>query len=385
MTDRRRHVAIVGAGVMGLSCAVELAAHDGIDVTVIDKGYPGGGSTSRSVGVYTAQYLERMDIELRRRSIERLTRLERDAGLNLRRIGYVRVGRDAEATRRFHRSVEIQRELGPTEARVIDGDELRRLVPHFDGDGVESGLYDPSEGYVDGAELCTILAEHAQGLGVTVRVKTALQGAREMPDGRVSLATDRGEIAADVVVNCAGAWGARAGELLGAPIAVVNERHEAYTFELPPEVDYTVPMVMDYVPASDGEGLYFRQEGERQLVVGMHSGDILGAEQVEDPDAYYEGATQAGIDAIVERAAEAFPRLDELAFRGGWAGLYPHSAEGRPVVGPHPDDPRVIVAAGLGGTGLNLGPGMAVLVADWVVHGEPRSIEGAAELVPARR
>ena len=381
--SKRRAAVVVGAGVMGLSCAVELARSGAFEVTVLEAGYPGVGSSSRSVGVYTTQYLSPLDIELRVRGIERILELERDAGLTLRRIGYLRVGRDDAAIAAFERAVAIQRDLGVEDARVIDASELRRMVPDYAADGAVCALHGPGDGYIDGAELCATLAERAEALGAAIRVRAGLVGARRERGGGFVLATQRGELKADLVFNCAGAWAGRVGALLEAPVDVVNERHEAYAFELPRALGYTIPMVMDYLPGADAAGLYFRQEGERQLIAGVHSSDLLGAERVDDPNDSYEGTTQARVDEIVAAVDGAFPDLDGLAYRGGWAGLYPHSPDDRAVAGPHPDDPSVLVGAGLGGVGLSVGPALARLLAEWALDGEPRSVAGASALVPS--
>jgi glycine/D-amino acid oxidase-like deaminating enzyme len=205
--DRPR-VVIVGAGVMGLSCAVEMASLSNLDVTVIDSGYPGEGSTTRSVGVYTRQYLTRRDIELRARGVEELYKLEAEGRLTIRRIGYVRLGRDPRARSLFEQSIELQRELGvDDEGRIIDVEELRRLIPDFDASGGDCCLYCPTEGYLDGAELCGALGEKAQGLGARILVRAGLRSARRGGRFPFELSTDRGVVEADLVVNCAGAWG----------------------------------------------------------------------------------------------------------------------------------------------------------------------------------
>jgi glycine/D-amino acid oxidase-like deaminating enzyme len=209
-----------------------------------------------------------------------------------------------------------------------------------------------------------------------------LRSARRTTAGSWELTSDAGTFDADLVVNCAGAWGGQVGEILDAPVQMVNERHEAFNLELPAEIGYEVPMVMDYVPdGTPTEGLYFRHEGENQLVAGVHSSDILGERQA-NPDDYFEGATEVGTEQIVAALADAFPGVDGIRLRGGWAGIYPHCAGGRPLAGPHPNDPTVLVGAGLGGVGLSLGPVMAKLLREWIEFGEPRTIAGAADMAP---
>lgn len=374
-----RRVVIVGAGVLGLACASELAGDPALDVTVIDRSHPGAGSTGLSVGVFTRAYLSLEDVEIRVRGVAALEALQ-EQGLNLRRIGLLRLARDEATLARLEGSVAAQRERGVNDARVLSVAEIAGLVPAADLSGVTAGLWCPGDGYLDGAELCALLAELVQAAGGRIVGGTRLQGI-ERGRGPARVITDRGELPADIVINAAGAWATQVGELLEAPVEVVNERHEAYLFELPPDPQRgKLPMFMDYVPGG-AEGLYFRQEGEHQLVAGLHSNDVLG-EPVNDPDHYFRGATDAGAEKVVEQLAAALPGLEEIGYRGGWAGLYPHSPDGQLVAGPHPDDLGVLVGGGLGGNGLSVALPLGRVLADWVRFGEPRSLPGAERLVP---
>jgi sarcosine oxidase, subunit beta len=380
MTKRR--VVVIGAGVLGMACAAELSEADDIEITVLDRRAPGSGSTGVSAGVYSSQYVDRQDVELRTWGIKRLEQLSADHGLVLRRVGFLRPSRTAELTEALHTSVRLQEEYGLPGARVIGRDEFAALVPDFEYDGLDGALYAAREGYLDGNELCSILSEISTAAGATVVGRAELQSLRRSGKGGYTLATTRGEFPADVIINCAGAWAPHIGRLLEAPVEVINERHEVHIFNLPPSLPYKVPFVLDNVPGySKGQGLYFRQEGEHQLIAGLHSNDILGEDQVDDPDDFYAGTTEELADDIIKRVAQAFPSLPDITYAGGWAGLYPHSPDQRLVAGPHPDNPDILVGAGLGGAGLTVGNTLGRLLADWVQYGEPR-IADAANLAP---
>ncbi len=378
----RKRVVVIGGGVLGMACAAELSEADDIDITVLDRRAPGSGSTGVSAGVYSSQYVGRQDVELRTWGIKRLERLSADHGLVLRQIGFLRPSQTRELTEALHISVRLQEECGLPGARVIGAEEFKRLVPDFAYDDFDAALYAEREGYLDGNELCSVLSEIATAAGVRVVGRAELQGVRQAGPAKYTLATTRGEFPADLIVNCGGAWAPEIGRLLEAPVEVVNERHEVHIFNLPPGIGYTVPFLLDYVPGyTKGEGLYFRQEGEHQLIAGLHSNDILGEDLVTVPDDFYTGTTHELADDIVRRIAQAFPSLPEITYAGGWAGLYPHSPDGQLVAGPHPENPDILVGGGLGGAGLTVGNTLGRLLADWVRYGEPR-IADAANLAP---
>lgn len=375
-----RDVVIVGAGALGLSCADHLTARGDLRVTVVDKGFPASGSSGLSAGVFTRQYVDPLALSVRVRAVEQLTALETSEGLDLRRIGFLRLARDEAALAGYEDSVAAQHALGVTESRVIDVKELAGILPSLALDGIVGALYCPTDGYLDGAQLCNLLADRMQARGGRLLVRTAVHGLRREA-GRYAVLTDGEDLPADVIINAAGAWGAQVGAALEVLIDVVNERHEAYTFQLPEGIGYTVPMTLDYVPGRGNEGLYFRQEGARQLVVGMHSNEILG-HPVDDPDDYYRGVTGELADTVVERLAAALPGLEGIGYQGGWSGLYPHARDQRLALGPHPANPDVIVGAGLGGIGLSMSPALGEILADWVSYGEPRGLPDAIAFAP---
>lgn len=114
-----------------------------------------------------------------------------------------------------------------------------------------------------------------------------------------------------------------------------------------------MPMIMDYVPGTtSGTGLNFRHDRQGELIAETHrSYDTTGS----DPDNYDQLLDDRTKDELAELLLERLPGLSEAGFGRGWAGLYPKSPDGRPLVGPLRDDePMLIAAAGAGGYGIQL-------------------------------
>src|SRR5207253_11394365 len=151
--------AVVGAGALGLCTAFELTELGVTDVTVLERDHVASASSGLSVGIVETQYLEPLAIELRVHSMRFFARLEAEAGLSITRNGYLRLGRTADDLAAFERSVEIQRELGVDEARVLDQDGLRVAVPDLECADLAGGLFGPSDSYVDGHSYCMLLAD----------------------------------------------------------------------------------------------------------------------------------------------------------------------------------------------------------------------------------
>lgn len=372
-------VVVVGAGVAGLSTALHLSA-GGAAVTVLEAGEIAGGSSGLSVGIIESQYLEPLDIELRVRSLEFFAKLERE-GLHIVRNGYLRLCRTPGQLAAAHRSVEIQKGFGVIEAAVLDAEQIGARIPDLALDGVIGGLFGATDGYIDGHDLCRALAEHARGNGVTIITGAPLEAAEFTPGG-VTLRTPKETFSCDVVVNAAGAWGSRVGDILEAPIQISPQLHMAAFVQLAQPLPYLMPSVMDYTPHSGGYGLYFRDEGPGRLIAGLHTEEVV--HEVADLDHVPRTADEGFLATVAEKLQERLPSLDDAALNGGWSGLYPVTADGYPLLGPHPTNDRVLLACGLGGFGIQVSPVVGQIVADWVLHGEPRSLPAAASLLADR-
>jgi sarcosine oxidase subunit beta len=364
-------VVVIGAGALGLCTAHELLERGVGDVTVLDARHVAGASSGLSVGIVETQYLDPLAIEIRVWSMRAFARLERERDLRVVRNGYLRLAHTEEQRHAFERSAELQHELGVADAGVLDRDAVAALVPDMRTDDVVGGLFGPSDGYIDGHLYCGLLADWIGERGGVVRPATAVER-HEASGGRHRLLTSGSPLDCDVVVNAAGGWAGEVGELLGAPVEVLPERHQALHVRLPHELPYRMPSVMDYVPASGALGLYFRDEGPGRLIAGLHT----------------EEAVEHSVDAltfteqVAERFADRLPALAGAGLGDVWSGVYPMSPHGAPVVGPAREDPSIVTVAGAGGSGLQSSPALGAIAADWIVHGEPRTIPAARSLAP---
>ena len=374
-------IVIVGAGALGLATAWHLTRRGATDVTVIERGQVAGASSGLSVGIIETQYLDPLAIEIRVRSMAVFAELERSGSIAITRNGYLRLAHGEADLAAFERSVELQRELGVLDARVVDRGGLRDLVPDLFVNDLLGGLFGPSDGYIDGHRYCAALADGVAELGGRVLQDTELIGREDGPGGRHRLLTTRGAFECDVVVNAAGGWAGRVGDHLGTPIEILPQRHQALIARLPAPLPYLMPSVMDYVPASGGFGVYFRDEGPGRMVAGLHTEEVL--HDIVDPDAVGRDTAAEYIELVAERLAHRLPALDDMQLGDVWAGMYPMRPDGKPVVGPHPAVPSVVAVAGAGGSGLQSSPALGLIAAEWILDGEPRTIPGARVLRPA--
>jgi sarcosine oxidase subunit beta len=358
-------VAVVGAGVSGLTTAYELLARGVRDVVVLDARHPGDGSSGLSVGMVETQYIDTPSIAARAHGRRFYDAIARDHGLTFVRGGYLRMGRDAQDLADYELSVQRQQDAGVTDAEVLSAAEIARRWPQLVVEDRAGGLFGPSDGYIDGYEFCTLMTGLVRRGGARVLASTAMVGADPRPTGGWTIRTTREPVEADVVVNAAGPWAGVVGDLLGAPVPLLPQLHGALTVELAEPMAPLLPFVMDYLPGSGRPGVYFRSERPDQLIAGLHVEEAVA--DAVSPDAPLGRVSEAFIAELTEGLAERLVDTDGFGIGRSWSGLYPMTPDHRPIVGVHPERNDVVCALGGGGNGIQLAPAIGRVAAEALV------------------
>jgi sarcosine oxidase subunit beta len=359
---------VVGGGVVGLSTAYSLADR-GADVTLVEKGSLGDGSTARSAGGIRSQFSTRVNVELSLASKAVWNDFEERFGVDigLRKNGYLFLARTADAAERFRENVEMQRELG-AESRLLTPAEATEHCPGLDPEPFAAATYNPDDGVADPNLAVQGYAEAARESGVDVLTKTAVTDLHRDGDRVVGAdirpvdaeGSERREV--DCVINAAGAWAAAVGELAGVDLPIAPRRRQIAVVDPAPPVPETVPLTIDLETGS-----YFRPERDGAALVGGHfDGDD---DPDRDPDAYDEGMDVEWAARAVENAAEYAEYFGlDTRIKRGWAGLYAVTPDHHPVI----DEtvPGLVTVAGFSGHGFQHAPAAGRIAADLAVDGE---------------
>lgn len=375
VADTGPKVVVIGGGVIGASCLYHLAERGITDAVLLEKDHLCSGSSGRSAGVVETQYLTEEDVVLRARSMPLFERFAREDGLPFVRHGYLRLGRTPGDLTGFRRSVETQRRLGIAGPRVLDPDGISELVPGLVVGDVAGGLFGPGDGYIDPHRLVGIFARRAQQRGARVLQGTAVTGLA-VRAGRVrAVLTTRGEFPGDVFVNAAGPWAAEIGAMAGLTLPVAGYRRQIVVFQ-PPEPPPAIPFVIDYVPGAKEPGVYFRDETGGLILAGLHQEGAAEGEEPEDPDRFNPRADWGYVRRLAGLLRRRYPPAEAFGVRDGWAGLYPITPDGQPIIGPVPGLENLINAIGFGGVGIQVAPAVGQVVAAMVAGGPVPALAG---------
>ncbi|MCD2442458.1 FAD-binding oxidoreductase [Agromyces sp. SYSU K20354] len=361
-------IAVIGAGIIGAACALELAER-GAEVVIIDRVGVAGETSSRCEGnLLVSDKGPGPEADLAIHSNEQWRSLA--ARLDEARTGgqpatefeakggvvVAFPGGEAEL-RRF---AATQREIG-IRAEELDADRLRATEPNLSPE-VALAIHYPDDAQLQPSNTTQALAATAIRRGARL-VVAEVTGARTEGGRIAALETTTGRIAADAVVNCAGPWAGELGERLGAPLDIRPRRGVILvTTPMPQRVFHKV-YDADYVGAV-GSGDAALQTST--VVESTPGGTVLigsSRERVGFDD-------HPGVDpvrAIAAKAIRLFPFLADTALLRSYFGFRPYAPDHLPVIGEDPRIGGLFHATGHEGAGIGLAPATAELVAHAVL------------------
>lgn len=366
--EEPREVVIVGAGLIGLGIAYELAK-EGVRARILDGRAPGSSASWAGAGMLSPYADAAAEDPYEAACVRSLAAfapfaadLEERTGtdIGLRVNGIVEAAYDEAAAGR------LQEKVASFSARGVAAEWFERagaleLEPALGLACVGAALVWHA-GQVDNRRLGRALRTGCEVLGV--RIDVGIEALALETDGAraCGVRTKNGTIPASVVVNAAGAWaGAFAGVPPGAAIPVIPVKGQMFALAAPAGLISHVVRV---------PGAYFVPRADGRLLVGA---------TVEDAG-FDLRVTAGGLRALLDPALDALPVLRDATICETWAGLRPGSPDGMPFVG-ETGLAGYLVAAGHDRNGILLAPLTARLVAELVLG---RSDEVLALFSPRR-
>jgi D-amino-acid dehydrogenase len=220
---------------------------------------------------------------------------------------------------------------------------------------VAGGVLLPGDRSVHPATALAGVIARAGKAGVVLRPCAEVVDIVSGGDRVIAVRTAQGDIAASHVVVAAGAWSAKVARLFGERIPMLAGRGLSLTVAQP-AVGPRRPMLL----------------GEDHVAVAP-IGDELRLSAWFQLNNFDTGVTAERIARLEEITRRRVQLDSTLHVRRRWAGLRPVTPDGVPIIGPAPSWRNVTIASGHAMTGLTLGPGTGLIVAQ-LVCGEPTDI-----------
>jgi len=355
--NKPAEVVIVGAGIVGAACASELAA-EGLRVLVIDEGFPSSGSTGAAMG-----HIVVMDDSEAQFAITRYSQILWDdmrdqlpGAVEFDPCGTLWVATDENEMAEVHRKFDYYRERG-VNVEILDSQQVRDAEPHLRAP-LAGGLRVPGDSVVYPPCATGFLLQRARQLGARVihgqPVAAIGKGVARLADGTI--------FAAGFIINAAG----QSAPKLSAGInikprkghLVITDRYPNFLHHQVVELGY---LKSAHSLTADSVAFNVQPRKTGQILIG--SSRQYGADNAAVDDSI--------LVRMLQRAFEYMPDLNLLSAIRVWTGFRPATPDKLPLIGPSPEDPSVLVAAGHEGLGITTSLATAKLICSQILGQRP--------------
>jgi len=346
-------VVVLGAGVIGLMSAIELA-QAGLNVRVVERRSRGREASRAAGGILTplqpwampsaisalADYSQDHYQEL-------ATRLRTRTGVDIqwRRCGMLYLdcaefdAAHGWAVRAGHRLDRLK----ASEAMILESE----IDP---GEG--EVLHLPDAAQLRNPRLMDALGMMAQIHGIRISEYAGACGLSVRNGRAEGVITDNGVIRGDAVLVAAGAWSGYVLAKAGLWCPVVPIRGQMIWYQVAPD------MLRHIVVRKD------------RYLIPRRDGVIIAGSTIEEAG-FSKATTKEAARDLHLAAAGMMPALNRQPIQGQWSGLRPRAPEGIPFIGPAPVVDRLYLSVGHFRDGLTMAPASARLVADLIIGRSP--------------
>ncbi len=363
-------VCVIGGGVVGCSVLYHLAKLGWSDVMLIERSELTSGSTWHAAGGFHTLNGDTNMAALQGYTIRLYKELEALTGMScgLHHVGGITLADTPERLDMFRAERAKHRFMG-LETELVTPEEIKKLAPVTNIDGILGGLYDPLDGHLDPSGTTHAYARAARMKGAEIVLRNPVIETNQRADGTWDVVTRDGTIHAEHVVNAAGLWAREVGALAGVYLPLHPMEHQYIVTEDLPEIferDGEHPHVVD-----PGGESYLRQEG-RGLCIGFYEQPCEPWAVDGTPLDFGHELLPDNLDKIEDSIAFAYrryPILERAGVKNVIHGPFTFAPDGNPLVGPVRGVRNYWSACGVM-AGFSQGGGVGLMLAQWMIEGE---------------
>lgn len=337
-------ICIAGAGIIGLSLALELHRR-GVRVTVLDQSEPLGEASTAAAGMLAASDPDNPP-ELRQLS-ELSRSLYPDFLDQLFELSGIAVPLQTSTTLQ---EVSLHEAHRSRDLTILSSETISQLLPQLRPGSRRFALLD--EHSLDPRELAQALLAAVRAARIDLRTGAPIHLVRAS-SGKMEVHTASEILRPAKVVDCTGAWGAT--QLSEGHVRTVPKKGQMLSVALP----HSLPLHV-VVRTSD---IYIVPR-----TTGASAGRAVIGATVEDAG-FDKTVHPSEIARLRDRATELLPELVDAVEVETWAGIRPGSSDGLPLLGQITEDH--FIAAGHYRNGILLAPATARVMAQLLLEERP--------------
>ena len=373
-------VVIIGGGVVGTSTLYHLAKAGWKDCVLLEKNELTAGSTWHAAGnvpnfagSWAVMNMQRYGAEMYRTLGDDV-----DYPMNYHVTGSIRLAHSKNRMLEFERVAGMGRYQG-LQMDIMTNQEMKEKHPFIETHDLEGGLWDPLDGDIDPAQLTQALAKGARDAGGRIERFCPVEGIDRDGDEWI-VKTPKGEIRCEKVVNCAGYYAQRVGEMFkphgGRTVPMVVMSHQYFLTGQIPELEAWTKEKGHKVPLlRDVDVSYYLRQDKNGLNLGPYERNCKAHWVTPDdpmPEDFSFQLYPDDLDRLeyyIEDAMARLPLLGEGGIERNINGPIPYAPDGLPMIGPMPGCPNAFEGHSFT-FGIAQGGGAGKVLSEWIMHGE---------------
>ena len=360
---------VIGGGIVGCSVAYHLTKLGWRDVVLLEQGRLTCGTTWHAAGLVGQLRAHQNMTRLVQYSAELYQKLEAETGqaTGWKQCGSILVARTPERATLFRRIASAARAQGVA-CEIVSIEEAAHKYPVMRTDDLTGALWLPEDAKVNPADVTQALARGARMGGARILEQTRVTAIHQKNGTATGVATTRGDIKAEVVINCAGQWAKQLGRMAGVTVPLHSAEHMYIVTGRIDGVHSDLPVLRD----PDGY-IYVKEEVGGLLMGGFEPvAKPWGADGI--PENFEFGMLPDDWDQfqiLMENALIRLPALETAEIKTFMNGPESFTPDNNFIMGEAPELKNFYVAAGFNSIGIASGGGAGRALAEWIVQGEP--------------
>ena len=368
---------IVGGGIVGAAVAYFLAERREPDVTLLERGELGSGTSKGGLGGIRHQFVDELDVRLSKlaasfwRSYDDLTAARHE----FRQRGYLFIANTPEGLELLRQPMPLYERVG-VNVEMVDPAAIAHLVPGMRVDDVVGGRFGAEDGYGDPLQALAGFAAFATLGGVRIREGVTVRELVRNGDRVTGVRTDEGVMSADRVLLATGCWTAPLAATVGIVVPIWPYARSIMESQPIPQLNRS-PMVIELE-----SGFHFRPKAN---LVRFAMPNIAQDGSLEKgpagvptvfPGDYAPLEVPAALEPWVrERATWRHPAFAGVEIRSSWSCYYEMTPDDHPIVGAVPGLEGLYIAAGFSGHGFMHAPATARLIVEEMLDGRAVTLD----------
>ena len=354
MNERRRDICIIGAGIIGTTIARRLSRYK-LNITLIEKADDVAmGATKANSAIVHGGYAESNSKLIGRlcyQGRKQFADLDKELNFGFEPIGSLVLTSSEDDLPKLKALEENGRKNGLTDLKILTGDEIRAMEPSIHPD-IRYGLYCEGAGICSPYGMAIAMAENAVHNGVELSLNEEILSIRKDEEGYI-LTTNKREIPAKYVINCAGIHSAEIAAMVHEPHFSIRPRSGEYIL-CNKDTGKLLNKVAFQMPSAMGKGILVTPTIHGNLLIGPDAINVEGADRSTHLDRLVN---------IFDQALLTTPDLDPKWFLRSFAGIRAVSSTDDFII-EESVSPGFFHAAGIQSPGLTSSPAIADMMVE---------------------